>query len=102
MTAIAGSGHQWLFGGPGDTLKAGTGTDTFMFAPNFGNETIKNFNSHDVIEFPTSLFANFHQLDDSMQTIGSHTAVITYDATDTITLTHTTTAHLHPHNFLLV
>ena len=101
MTAIAGSGHQWLFGGPGDTLKAGTGTDTFMFAPNFGNETIKNFNSHDVIEFPTSLFANYHHVLDSVATIGSHT-VITYDATDTITLTHFTAAQLHPHNFFIV
>ena len=100
MTAIAGSGHQWLFGGPGDTLKAGTGTDTFMFAPNFGNETIKNFNSHDVIEFPTSLFATYHQVLDSVATVGSHT-VITYDATDTITLTHFT-AQLHPHNFFIV
>ena len=99
MTAIAGSGHQWLFGGPGDTLKAGTGTDTFMFAPNFGNETIKNFNSHDVIEFPTSLFATYHQLLDSVATVGSHT-VITYDAADTITLTHFT-APLHLHNFLI-
>ena len=101
MTAIAGSGHQWLFGDPGDTLKAGTGTDTFMFAPNFGNETIKNFNSHDVIEFPTSLFANYHHVLDSVATIGSHT-VITYDATDTITLTHFTAAQLHPHNFFIV
>ncbi len=101
MTAIAGSGHQWLFGGPGDKLDAGAGTDTFMFAPNFGNETIKNFNSHDVIEFPTSLFANYHQVLDSVATIGSHT-VITYDAADTITLTHFTAAQLHHHNFFIV
>ncbi len=101
MTAFAGSGHQWLFGGPGDTLVAGTGTDTFMFAPNFGKETIQDFNSHDVIEFPTSLFANYHQVLDSIATVGSHT-VITYDATDTITLTHFTAAQLHPHNVYIV
>ena len=101
MTAIAGSGHQWLFGGPGDTLKAGTGTDTFMFAPNFGNETIKNFNPHDVIELPTSLFSNFHDVKDSVVNCWSHT-VITFDATDTITLTHITAAQLHAHNFHLV
>ena len=81
MTAISGSGHQWLFGGPGDTLKAGTGTDTFMFAPNFGNETIKNFNSHDVIEFPTSLFANYHHVLDSVAplalTLSSLTTLLT-------------------------
>jgi VCBS repeat-containing protein len=100
MTAIAGSGNQWLFGGPGDVLVGGTGTDTFMFAPNFGNETIKNFNSNDVIEFPTSLFATNHQALESTYTAGSHT-VIYYDATDTITLSHFT-AQLHAHNFALV
>ena len=102
MTAVAGSGHQWLFGGPGDTLwGANTGKDTFMFAPNFGHETIQTFKSSDVIEFPTSLFANFHQIEDSIQTIGSHT-VITYDATDAITLTHITSAQLHAHNFSFI
>ena len=99
MTAVAGSSHQFLFGGPGDTLWGATaGRDTFMFAPNFGNETIQTFKSSDVIEFPTSLFSNFHQIEDSIQTIGSHT-VITYDATDTLTLTHITAAHLHASNF---
>ena len=101
MTAVAGSGHQWLFGGPGDTLTAGSGIDTFMFAPNFGNETIKNFQPHDIIELPTSLFSSFHDVKDSMVTVGSHT-VITFDATDTITLTHITAAQLHAHNFHLV
>ena len=68
MTAVAGSGHQTLFGGPGDTLTAGSGIDTFMFAPNFGNETINNFQPHDIIELPTSLFASFHDVKDSMVT----------------------------------
>ena len=67
MTAYAGSGHQWLFGGPGDTLVGGSGRDTFMFAPNFGNETIKNFTSKDVIEIPTSLFCQLSSAD------GQHT-----------------------------
>jgi len=40
-----------LVGGPGDTLTGGKSSDTFMFAPGFGKETISNFNaSHDVIE----------------------------------------------------
>ena len=45
MNVTAGSGAQWLVGGPGDTLTAGHSADTFIFPPNFGNETINNFNT---------------------------------------------------------
>jgi VCBS repeat-containing protein len=56
---IAGTGTQVLIGGPGDTLTAGHGADTFVFPPNFGNETITNFDvHHDTIQLPHSEFAN--------------------------------------------
>jgi len=46
MHLTAGNqGQQWLVGGPGDTLTGGKSSDTFMFAPGFGKETISNFNA---------------------------------------------------------
>ena len=93
------SGSDWLVGGPGDTLTGGNSTDTFMFAPNFGNETINNFNtSHDVIDLPASMVANFAALQADMHASGANT-VITLDAHDTITMTNMTIAHLTANNF---
>src|SRR6185437_10843868 len=56
MNLTAGSqGQQWLVGGPGDTLSGNRSTDTFMFAPGFGKETVNNFNAtQDVIDLPQS------------------------------------------------
>lgn len=49
-----------------DTLCGGAGTDTFVFKPDFGEDTISDFtagaNSIDVIEFDNMLFANFEAL----------------------------------------
>jgi hypothetical protein len=99
MTAVAGSGHQWLYGGPGDDLFGGRGHDNFMFAPNFGKETIENFHpKHDVISLPSSLFANFAAVEADLQSSGANT-VITLDVNDTITLANVSAAHLHAHNF---
>lgn len=99
VTVIAGSGHQWLYGGPGDKLVGGTGHDNFMFAPNFGNETIDGFRpKYDVISLPSSLFANFAAIQADIQSSGANT-VITLDANDAITLANFSAAHLHAHNF---
>ena len=93
------SGTQWLVGGPGDTLTGGNSTDRFMFAPNFGNETINNFNtSHDVIDLPASMVENFTALQADMHASGANT-VITLDAQDAITITNMTIAHLTANNF---
>jgi Ca2+-binding RTX toxin-like protein len=35
--------HDVLIGRPNDSLTGGGGSDTFVFNPNFGNETIKDF-----------------------------------------------------------
>ena len=54
MTLTAGNkGTQWLVGADGDTLIGKSSNDTFLFPPNFGNETVNGFNTkHDVIDLP--------------------------------------------------
>ena len=101
MTLTAGqNGTQWLVGGAGDTLNASTrSADTFLFPPNFGQETINNFNANlDVIDLPHSEFPNFAAVQADLHASGTST-VITLDATDSITLTHLSVQSLHSQNF---
>jgi VCBS repeat-containing protein len=100
MNLTAGNqGQQWLVGGPGDTLSGNKSTDTFMFAPGFGKETVNNFNAtQDVIDLPQSLFANFAAVQADMHTSGGNT-IIMADANDVITLNHVSIASLHASNF---
>jgi Ca2+-binding RTX toxin-like protein len=77
---VAGKGTQVLIGGPGDTLTRGHGSDTFVFAPDFGMNTITKFNPLlDKIQLPASEFANFAAVQSHMQQVGANT-VIAYDA----------------------
>jgi len=102
MTLTAGyssGGPQWLVGGPGDTLNAGYSADNFLFAPNFGKETINHFNPQiDAIDLPHSLFPDFAAVQADMHTVGSST-VITLDAADSITLSFVSATSLHSQNF---
>jgi VCBS repeat-containing protein len=100
MHLTAGNqGQQWLVGGAGDVLTGGKSIDTFMFAPGFGKETINSFNpTHDVIDLPQSMFANFAAIQADMQTSGTST-IIEVDPTDVLTLTHVSIASLHASNF---
>jgi VCBS repeat-containing protein len=103
MTLTAGqSGMQWLVGGAGDTLNGNIfskSTDTFLFPPNFGNETINNFNPKvDVIDLPSSEFANFAAVQADLHASGTST-ILTLDATDSITLTNLSALNLHSQNF---
>jgi Ca2+-binding RTX toxin-like protein len=100
MTLTAGSnGTQWLVGGAGDTLNGGKSADTFLFPPNFGNETINNFNvKNDVIDLPHSEFADFAAVRADLHAVGN-SVVLTLDATDSITLTHLQIQSLHAQNF---
>jgi VCBS repeat-containing protein len=100
MNLTAGNqGQQWLVGGAGDTLNAGKSTDTFMFAPGFGKETINNFNAtHDAIDLPQSMFANFAAVQADMHTSGGNTLIMA-DANDVITLSHVSITSLHAQNF---
>src|SRR5262245_41333094 len=100
---VAGGPGTVLIGGPGDTLTGSKGSDTFVFASNFGQNTITNFNFHnDTLvlpksEFPTlaAVFADAHQ-------VGPHTVVIEHDAHDVITLQNLSLSQLHNSDILLV
>ena len=54
---VGGNGADVLIGGNGDTLTGGNGPDTFLFRPNFGTNTITDFDiKNDVIHFDKSIF----------------------------------------------
>lgn len=100
MNLTAGNqGQQWLVGGAGDVLNGGNSTDTFMFSPDFGKETINNFNpTRDVIDLPKSIFANFAEVQADMHAFGTSTVIVA-DANDVITLSHVAVTSLHAQNF---
>ena len=87
----------------GGTLTGGPGHDTFTFSPQFGRVTINNFNpATDIIQVDHSLFGNAHAILANALDDGHGNTVITYDATDTITLAHVTKAALHLSDFHIV
>ncbi len=97
----AGNGNDIINGGAGnDTPTAGVGNDTFVFGADFGKDTVTEFHSGDHIEFENHLFANFAAVQAASSQTGAD-VVITLDATDTVTLQHTTLASLHASDFLL-
>jgi hypothetical protein len=90
---------QSLAGGADSTLNGGKSGDSFFFSPNFGNETINNFDvTHDVIDLPRSEVANFAAVQADLHAVGNN-VVLTLDATDSITLTHLQIQSLHAQNF---
>jgi Ca2+-binding RTX toxin-like protein len=96
---VADNGNDVLIGHPNDILMGGTGSDTFVFNPNFGHETITNFNvNNDVIDLDHTLFANATAPQVLSQTHDSAAgAVIVVDHADTITLPSVTVAQLSAH-----
>jgi Ca2+-binding RTX toxin-like protein len=85
-----GSGADRIEGGAGDDmLTGGSGQDVFVFAPDFGKDTVTDFrtsgSSADVLEFDADIFADFGAVLAAAQQIGSDT-VLTVDADTTLTL----------------
>jgi hypothetical protein len=71
------------------------GGDTFVFAANFGHETITNFHPDtDVIEIDHTVFADFQALLAAAHDDRNGSAVITADPNDTVTLKNVTVAQL--------
>lgn len=81
-----------------DTITGGAGNDLFVFKPNFGLDTVTDFQagagSADVLEFDSNLFADFEAVLAAAAQIGDDT-VITYDASNTVTLKNVALTSLH-------
>jgi VCBS repeat-containing protein len=91
---VGGNGADALIGGDGDVLTGGKGPDTFVFRPNFGANTITDFNvNQDTIQFDKSIFP-------LVSAIASYTldspagAVINDGQGDSVTLAGVTAAQL--------
>ena len=90
QVVTANAAADTLIGGSGDTLNgAADGGDTFVFHTGFGPETVDNFvatgTNHDVLQFDTSVFADWAHLLGATTQQGSDLA-ITLDPGDVITL----------------
>jgi hypothetical protein len=87
-----GNGNDTVYVGNSDTMKVGTGKDSFVFeqaaTDTIGAATIDGFGHHDVIDFNVSLFVSYSakmSAGDILQS-GSN-MVVTDHAGDTVTLT---------------
>jgi Ca2+-binding RTX toxin-like protein len=110
-----GTGNELLYGGTGndrligsagnDYLSGGAGNDTFVFAPNFGKDTVADFQNtdvtQDIIQFDHTVFADFSAVQSHMAQNGT-SVVITLDANNTIDLLNTSLSQLHASDFLFV
>ncbi len=95
---IGSNGPDVLIGGGGDVLTGGHGADTFVFRPNFGLNTITDFDVHnDVIQFDKSIF---HSVSDVLAHLSDSCggALITDGRGDSITFQDVTAAQLVKHS----
>jgi VCBS repeat-containing protein len=92
----AGATTQTALASPAAT--GPNGSDTFVFAANFGHETIANFHPDtDVIEIDHTVFADFQALLAATHDDGNGNAVIAANPNDTITVKNVTVAQLVQH-----
>jgi Ca2+-binding RTX toxin-like protein len=94
----ASSFNDTLKGDGGDNkLTGGSGADTFVFAPNFGKDTITDYTpGTDSLTFDHTIFADAAAVMAATQDVNGN-AVIAHDANTTVTLTGVTTAQLNTH-----
>jgi hypothetical protein len=100
------TGHDTLKVGPGNHLvTGGSGSDTFVFASNFGKDVITDYQAsgwnHDILQFSHNTFSNFAAVLAHATQIGSD-VVITADAADTITLTNVHLSSLQKNDIHIV
>jgi hypothetical protein len=95
--------HQILIGGPGDVLNAASyGQDSFVFANNFGHETINNFHpALDVIQLQQSQFGSLAAVLADIQQVGAD-SVLALDANHIITIANTQHSSLTAADFHLM
>jgi Ca2+-binding RTX toxin-like protein len=91
--------------GGNDRMLGQGGNDTFVFRPGFGRDAIVDFTAGagtpDVIEFSTSVFANFAAVQAGSQQVGANT-VIRVDADNFIVLEQVQRANLDASDFMFV
>ena len=94
---IGGNSTDVLIGGSGDILTGGHGPDAFVFRPNFGVNTITDFDvRNDVIQFDKSIF---HSVSDVLAHLSDSCggALITDGRGDSILVQEVTAAQLVKH-----
>jgi Ca2+-binding RTX toxin-like protein len=100
-TLVAGSGNDILavIGTAGTLLTGGAGHDTFALPNAMGHDEVTNFNTaKDMLQFNTTLFANFTAAMAHASQIGANT-VFTIDANDTVKLDNVAKSSLAASNF---
>ena len=101
--AILGSSKgNVLTGTSGDDYLVGNGNaDTFVFAPRFGNDVIKDFGAtgwgHDTIQFSSSVFDSFASVLAHASQVGQD--VVIAQGADTLTLKNVKLSSLDSHDF---
>jgi hypothetical protein len=86
----------------GNDIFVGTShSDTFVFAPNFGNDVIKGFvaagAAHDTVEFSKSVFDSFASVLSHASQVGQDVVIST--GADSLTLKNTKIGALHNYDF---
>jgi len=105
-TLKGGIGDDFLLGGRGDdALFGGMDNDTFIYFPDFGHDTIVDFQdepgAEDVIEFATAMFADAATVLAASVQVGED-VVITFDADNAITLRGVNLADLGEDDFAFI
>jgi len=95
----AGDGSDLLNGGAGDDyLVGGDGSDVFRFDPSFGHDTIEDFSIGDIIEFASSVFADFGDVLGAATEVDGNT-IIAFDSDNSVTLQNVALASLSADEF---
>jgi Ca2+-binding RTX toxin-like protein len=94
-------GSDMLDGGAGiDRLTGGAGSDAFLFRGNFGNDTVTDFRSEDVITFD-DVFANFAAVRAASQQVGADTVITAPDGSS-VTLKNVMLNSLQVNDFAFI
>jgi Ca2+-binding RTX toxin-like protein len=104
MGSFAGS--NTLTGGAGDdVLFGGIAADFFVYEPNWGHDTIMNFEvaggAHDTIRIDHTIFADWASLL-AVSILSGNDTIITADADNTITLKNVAVSSLQSADFQFV